>query len=130
MTTRLAINGRVYTVTADGPVLSSEHLPHPVGYITLPNKDYTDGPWGLRYRMIGLHAKTDDWSDMPTLCQALGVTESWVVANVKTAKIACAMFEGSVIPMFRVLDREAIVKSAILEVPEVPKTLKRKAKSL
>lgn len=130
MTTRLTINGRTYTVTSDGPVLSNEHLPHPIGYVSLPNKDYTDGPWGLRYRTIGQHAKTSDWSDMPTLCQALGVTETWVIANVKTGKISCAMFEGSQIPMFRVLDREAIVKSAILERIDVPKTAKRKVKAL
>lgn len=107
----------MYSSEYIGNVPPSEHLPHPVGYINLPNKDFTDGPWGLRYRTIGQHAKTQDWYDMPTICDALSVSDDWIVNHVKRGKIACAMFEGSDVPMFRILDRSEIIRQAIMEPP-------------
>jgi hypothetical protein len=120
MTSRLIVNGVPYTFDRHRP-LADEYFPQPIGYIHPQTKSFYDGPWGLRYRVIGRHVNLDDWLDMPTMKQLLGRDEKWIAAEVRAGLIDAAVVEGSQIPMFRVADRETILRKAIIAQEPAPK---------
>jgi len=116
MPSALIINGRRY-VDIRTKELSTEELPHPIGYLSVRDPNWTDGPWKLRYRHIDRKLEHEHWLTMPEILELTKRKEPWVVQQVRDGKLDTAMVKGSTIPLFRILDRAGIIRETILETP-------------
>ncbi len=116
MSSTLIINGRRYSDVRTRE-LSTEELPHPLGYLSARDPNWTDGPWKLRYRHIDRKLEHEHWLTMPELLELTKRKEPWVVQQVRDGKLDTAMVRGSTIPLFRNLDRAVIIRETILETP-------------
>lgn len=115
MSTRVFLNGRVFSYGIDAPPLGNAEFPQPFGVIHMPDPNYTDGAWGLRYRVIERANDSDQWMTMPEVTKLLHVKDQWVVAKVHKGQVDAAMIRGSTIPLFRLRDKASIVNEAILD---------------
>jgi hypothetical protein len=120
------LNGRVYQFGKSDPPLAAEDFPQPFGRIWLEDPNYKDGPWDLRYRLLDKALSSDGWLTMPEVLRLLSVKEPWVTARVRSGQIDAAMVRGSTIPLFRMRDRAAIVREAILDRPAEPANAPRR----
>lgn len=120
MSTRLILNGRVYEFGERTKPYSTEELEPPLGYINPPQDSYVDGPWKLRYRLID-NKNGLEWLTMPEMQELLHQNEVWVAMKVVEGAIDAAMVRGSGIPIFRIRNRQQIIREAIVAPPPVPK---------
>jgi len=120
MATRLIYQGRSYDF-GKGPELSSEPLPLPLQGVVPLDPNYVDGPWGIRYRKIDRALPQLHWLTMPELMKLLGQNEAWIAGKVRDGELDAAVVRGSSIPLFRILDRAAIVAEALVKTPEKSK---------
>ncbi len=111
--TRLILNGRVYTYGDREIPYSTEQLEAPLGYINPPQNDYVDGPWKLRYRLMDKANPPQDWLTMPEMLELTRQNETWVAMKVVTGAVDAAMVRGSGIPLFRIRNRTEIVHALI-----------------
>jgi len=123
------LNGRVYEFGKEGPLPAGEDFPQPFGRIHLEDPNYRDGPWDLRYRLLDKAHESDGWLTMPEAQKLLSVKEPWIAARVRKGQIDAALVRGSTIPLFRLRDKAAIVRDAILDKPVAPVTKSRPEKS-
>lgn len=124
MSTRLILNGRVYTYGDREPRYSSEQLEAPLGYINPPQSDYVDGPWKLRYRLMDRANPPQDWLTMPDLKELTRRDETWIAMKVVDGAVDAAMVRGSGIPLFRIRNRTEIVHALITTQAAVGNTKK------
>lgn len=115
MATRLILHGRTYQCSPPEVEYSSEPLGLPLQGIAQPDPNFTDGPWGLRYRRMDRALPELHWRTMPELKALLGQDEAWFAQKVRDGELDAAMVRGSSIPLFRVLDRAAIVREALIK---------------
>ena len=114
MASTLIINGRRFTAGGDR-TLSTEVLQPPLGYTRIRDPNWEDGPYKLRYRLFDKAHEHENWMTMPDLKQLVQRDEAWVIEMVKTGKLYAGMKRGSGIPLFRILDRGAVIRETILE---------------
>lgn len=114
MASTLIINGRRYTSGGERSP-SSEVLQPPLGYTRIRDPNWEDGPWKLRYRLFDKAHEHENWMTMPDLKQLVQRDEAWVIEMVRTGKLDAGMKRGSGIPLFRILDRGAVIRETILE---------------
>jgi hypothetical protein len=67
--------------------------------------------------LIDRKLEHEHWLTMPEILELTKRKEAWVVEQVKEGKLDTAMVKGSSIPLFRILDRAAIIRETILEAP-------------
>jgi hypothetical protein len=111
--TRLILNGRVYTYGDREVLYSTEQLEAPLGYINPPQNDYVDGPWKLRYRLMDKANPPQDWLTMPEMLELTRQQETWIAMKVVEGAVDAAMVRGSGIPLFRIRNRTEIVHALI-----------------
>jgi hypothetical protein len=111
--TRLILNGRVYTYGDREVPYSTEQLEAPLGYINPPQNDYVDGPWKLRYRLMDKANPPQDWLTMPEMLELTRQQETWIAMKVVEGAVDAAMVRGSGIPLFRIRNRTEIVHALI-----------------
>jgi len=128
MSSRMFVNGRVYEFSRGDPPLAAEEFPQPFGRIWLEDPNYKDGPWDLRYRLLDRALESDGWLTMPEALRLLSVKEPWIAARVRSGQIDAAMVRGSTIPLFRLRDKAAIVREALLDRPPAIEGPRRKAR--
>lgn len=127
MSTRIIRRGSVAWQSRDWPrPLSTEELPHPVGYLQVPDSNYTKGPWGLTYRVLQKALPEGEWLTMPEMVSLLGKPDTAVVKLVKDSAVDCAMVSGSTVPLFRIRDRVTVL--AVKIAPPEPGAEKPKPK--
>jgi len=121
MASTLILNGYRYT-TGGAPSFSTEVLDHPLGHVTPRDPNWRDGPWKLRYRLIDQAMPHENWMTMLELLRLVRQDEPWVVLGVHDGKLDTAMVRGSTVPLFRILDRAAVIRETILEAPPVERS--------
>lgn len=133
MATRLFLNGQIaWSSQREHEPRFIEPLPDPIGYVGFPkDPNFVDGPWDLRYRRIDKALETDYWLTMSELRQVTGKNEAWVARKVQDGELDAAMVRGTSVPLFRILDRAAVVREALIEERKPPKpgSLENKARS-
>jgi hypothetical protein len=65
---------------------------------------------------------------MPEALRLLSVKEPWIAARVRSGQIDAAMVRGSTIPLFRLRDKAAIVREALLDRPPAIEGPRRKTR--
>lgn len=117
MATRLFLNGQIAWSSQREPEPQFvEQLPDPIGHVGFPkDPNFVDGPWDLRYRLIDKALDSDYWLSMPDLRKVTGRTEAWVVRKVQDGELDAAMVRNTSVPLFRILDRGAVVREALIE---------------
>jgi hypothetical protein len=114
----LIINGQRYGYPGDKS-LSTEEIGHPIGYTSIRDPNWVDGPWKLRYRLFDMAREHEHWLSMPELKELTHRDENWVASQVRIGKMDAGMVRGSSIPLFRILDRAGIIRETVLERPVV-----------
>lgn len=118
MSSTIIVNGRRYTSGAGAP-LSNEILQAPIGVLGLPDPNFVDGPWDLRYRLVDSAQEELRWMTMPDVKRLIRKPESWIIEQVRKGRIDCGMVRGSTVPLFRFLDRVGIIRDTLVETPPV-----------
>lgn len=128
MSSRLIINGRpVWSNEPRGKRIQNDETPfQPIGYLDLnpANRDFVDGPYKLRYRLVDAAVPPDEWLTFPQLQSLLGCTDRQLKEMVSTNILEVAMVRGSGIPLFRVVQRAKALAMYAIQAPKREKKVR------